>query len=95
MDSFKRLLEKEQLYIVGVSGGCDSMALLDMLFKSQYQIFSRKKTSKNGQIVLKKKKSPVILAGDFLWILYTKGRKFLDTARIYTFSDFLDIIEVS
>ncbi|WP_294579360.1 tRNA lysidine(34) synthetase TilS [uncultured Thomasclavelia sp.] len=38
MDSFKRLLEKEQLYIVGVSGGCDSMALLDMLFKSQYQI---------------------------------------------------------
>ena len=27
MDNFKRLLSKEKIYIVGVSGGCDSMAL--------------------------------------------------------------------
>lgn len=38
MNSFKRLLCLEQLYIVGVSGGCDSMALLDMMVKSGYQV---------------------------------------------------------
>ena len=32
------LLKKDEKYIVGVSGGLDSMALLDMLVKKQYQI---------------------------------------------------------
>lgn len=32
------LLDKKNKYIVGVSGGMDSMALLDMLIKKQYQI---------------------------------------------------------
>lgn len=32
------LLDKSKLYLVGVSGGCDSMALLDILNKSGYKI---------------------------------------------------------
>lgn len=32
------VLSKEKVYIVGVSGGVDSMALLDMLYKKQYQV---------------------------------------------------------
>lgn len=38
MNSFECLLDLKQLYIVGVSGGCDSMALLDMLYTAGYQI---------------------------------------------------------
>ena len=38
MDNFKRLLSKEKKYIVGVSGGCDSMALLDMLRVAKYRL---------------------------------------------------------
>lgn len=38
MDSFKCLLDVKQLYIVGVSGGVDSMALLDMLYRANYRI---------------------------------------------------------
>lgn len=32
------VLNKAKVYIVGVSGGVDSMALLDMLYKKQYQV---------------------------------------------------------
>lgn len=38
MDSFKDLLKMQELYILGVSGGCDSMALLDMMNQAGYQI---------------------------------------------------------
>ena len=38
MNSFKHLLSKEKKYIVGVSGGCDSMALLDMLRVAKYRL---------------------------------------------------------
>ncbi|MFQ6792721.1 MAG: tRNA lysidine(34) synthetase TilS [Thomasclavelia sp.] len=38
MESFNRLLNKEQNYIIGVSGGCDSMALLDMLHQAGYHL---------------------------------------------------------
>ena len=34
------LLDKNRKYLVGVSGGVDSMALLDMLVKKAYLIFS-------------------------------------------------------
>lgn len=37
MDNLERLLDLKQLYIVGVSGGCDSMALLDMMYQRGYQ----------------------------------------------------------
>ena len=33
------LLDKNHLYVVGVSGGCDSMALLDSLNKKGYRLF--------------------------------------------------------
>ena len=32
------LLDKKKRYLVGVSGGVDSMALLDMLVKKGYQV---------------------------------------------------------
>ncbi len=32
------LLDTQKKYIIGVSGGCDSMALLDMLVKNNYQV---------------------------------------------------------
>ena len=32
------LLDKKKHYLVGVSGGVDSMALLDMLVKKGYQL---------------------------------------------------------
>lgn len=38
MDGFENLLNITEQYIVGVSGGCDSMALLDMLNQAGYQI---------------------------------------------------------
>lgn len=34
----ERQLKKEAIYVVGVSGGCDSMALLDMLVSRHYQV---------------------------------------------------------
>lgn len=34
----EKLLNLNQLYIVGVSGGCDSMALLDIMYNHGYQI---------------------------------------------------------
>lgn len=34
----ERLLDKNRKYLVGVSGGVDSMALLDMLVKKAYNV---------------------------------------------------------
>ena len=34
----KKYLDQKKKYIVGVSGGCDSMALLDMLVKAHYHV---------------------------------------------------------
>ena len=38
MDNFKHLLTSQQIYVLGVSGGCDSMALLDMMNQLDYQM---------------------------------------------------------
>lgn len=38
MDGFKHLLQIDHLYVLGVSGGCDSMALLDMMVKAGYRV---------------------------------------------------------
>lgn len=38
VDRFQRLLDLNQLYILGVSGGCDSMAVLDMMNRANYKI---------------------------------------------------------
>lgn len=33
MENLEKLLDFNKLYVVGVSGGCDSMALLDIMQK--------------------------------------------------------------
>lgn len=38
MENLEKLLDLNNLYVVGVSGGCDSMALLDIMQKKGYRI---------------------------------------------------------
>ena len=38
MENLKKLLNFNKLYVVGVSGGCDSMALLDIMQKKGYRM---------------------------------------------------------
>lgn len=38
MIDIEKLLDLNQLYVVGVSGGCDSMALLDNMYKKGFKI---------------------------------------------------------
>lgn len=91
------LLDKKDTYIVGVSGGCDSMCLLDILYENGYNIIVchvdygiRNDTMIDYQIVHDYCESRNIIIHDLKVQHYDKGN-FEQQARIIRYQFFYDV----